>query len=607
MKNKLLQILFLLFILVCFILLKGDFSNKNKFKIIKVIEADKFYVDFNNDNNPDSDELVRIADIVAFNPIKNQYNEKLANNLGLNIFDFMKAGYISRNWALKNLENKYIEITNLKTVNTKYNEYKFINAKLNNKDLAEILLLNGFAFNYDKHSSTQYLQAQNLKKTRENVISISKSDFLIFNKSTNVVHELTCPLAKEIHFGELILRKDIPKYNLSLCGYCSNQKESSVEDKFKFKSTRKYPKSVYKKFNEIELYLINPLEYKKPSSECPTLICNRIVSEIQSANKSIDVALYGISSQKDIFNALLDAKERGVKVRAVMDYSKNMNLIYKDSSDFINTFSAVVDKSEALMHNKFFIFDEKKVLLGSMNVSSSGSGGYNANIMAMINSSEVAKYYLMEFNQMYEGKFQQNKRKFELKPVYLSNSKIDIYFSPKSDIYKNAIHPLISNAKDYIFISIFYLTDKRIVDDLISAKRRGVEVAILWDALGAINFKNLFNELHLNNINLKAENWGGKNHEKTMLADNKLLIGSSNFSLSGFNKNDENMVLIENKEIADFYKDYFLYLFNSLDKKYSKYIPRAESLESINSCYDGIDNNFDGNKDNDDEGCQLRK
>jgi hypothetical protein len=46
-----------------------------------------------------------------------------------------------------------------------------------------------------------------------------------------------------------------------------------------------------------------------------------------------------------------------------------------------------------------------------------------------------------------------------------------------------------------------------------------------------------------------------------------------------------------------------LFLFNSIDKKFLFTIPRAEGKESINSCYDGIDNNFDGNIDSKDKGC----
>ena len=77
------------------------------------------------------------------------------------------------------------------------------------------------------------------------------------------------------------------------------------------------------------------------------------------------------------------------------------------------------------------------------------------------------------------------------------------------------------------------------------------------------------------------------------------------FSKSGFYKNDENVILFKNSDAAKFYSEYFLYLFNSIDKKYLHSIPRAEGLESVNSCYDGLDNDYDGKIDLDDEACKI--
>ena len=120
-------------------------------------------------------------------------------------------------------------------------------------------------------------------------------------------------------------------------------------------------------------------------------------------------------------------------------------------------------------------------------------------------------------------------------------------------------------------------------------------------------FPPQFSTLRNNGIITIVENWGGKNHEKTIAIDNKILItGSANFSKSAFYKNNENIVVIKNQEIASWYSDYFLYLFNSIDKKFLKLIPRAEGVDSINSCYDGIDNNFDGKTDKEDDGCKIK-
>ena len=59
------------------------------------------------------------------------------------------------------------------------------------------------------------------------------------------------------------------------------------------------------------------------------------------------------------------------------------------------------------MHNKFFVFDNEIIWTGSTNISDSGTGGYNANVSALIKSKEIASLYIEEFNQMYyQGKYQ---------------------------------------------------------------------------------------------------------------------------------------------------------------------------------------------------------
>ena len=54
----------------------------------------------------------------------------------------------------------------------------------------------------------------------------------------------------------------------------------------------------------------------------------------------------------------------------------------------------------------------------------------------------------------------------------------------------------------------------------------------------------------------------------------------------------------------ELYKSYFNYLWDIIPNKYLKYTPSAESKDSIGSCFDGVDNNFNGKIDIEDEKCQ---
>ena len=79
-----------------------------------------------------------------------------------------------------------------------------------------------------------------------------------------------------------------------------------------------------------------------------------------------------------------------------------------------------------------------------------------------------------------------------------------------------------------------------------------------------------------------------------------------NLSKSGELKNDENIIIVENPNIAKFYKKFFIYLWSKIPDYWLKHDPPAESIYSIGSCSDGIDNDYDGLTDNADSGCKMK-
>lgn len=355
----------------------------------------------------------------------------------------------------------------------------------------------------------------------------------------------------------------------------------------------------------IALFLINPLKYPLPSSRARTNLAQAIIYNIDNAKNTIDFALYGIEEQDEILNALIRAKRRGVIIRGIVDSNPGALDVYRDTCKLRNFFGAKSDNSLFIMHNKFFIFDNQKVLTTSANLSSTGSGGYNSNTGLIINSKNLSNAYLKEFEQMYANKFHRNKEKNELLNLRLDeNTLLNLYFAPMSDIL-TPILTEIKNAKSEILVSAFYLTHRDIIKELIEAKNRGVSVFITLDALGAYKFKERIEPLKQSAIKVKVENWGGKNHQKNILVDKCVFItGSANFSKSAVLKNDENTLIIKNCALGKAYRDYYFKLYNSISDKYLFKYPRAEGFDSGNSCYDGIDNDFDSKIDKDDESCK---
>ena len=94
-------------------------------------------------------------------------------------------------------------------------------------------------------------------------------------------------------------------------------------------------------------------------------------------------------------------------------------------------------------------------------------------------------------------------------------------------------------------------------------------------------------------------------HTKGATIDEKyFVIGSMNWTGKAEFHNDENLLIIESPSIAKETKAHFFKLWNIIPNKYLKYDPSAESPDSVGSCFDGIDNNFDGYVDALDPRCQ---
>lgn len=564
--------IFLIFL--CFFVFLALENKKGKtYKVLEVLEGDKIVLDLNSNGKSDPDEIIHLKNLNTF-PLKySPKAEEYACRFALSPKEVLILGHAAKIYTKTVLSGKKVSILGHLGVYNKNYTYRFGEISYEGRNFGEILLENGLAFAYEPKDGRGF----NPYKTFENTKKIKRR-------------------AKE--FKNLKLPPD--------AGFFEEGKPlPGRENKGTRPGARMFSESLQKTFQNVTIFLINPNSYSKPSFLSRTNAAKALIKEINSANETIDFALYGIDGQNEIYNALLNAKNRGVKIRGVIDSKPNGTFVYQDTKKLAESFLAIKDSRAPFMHNKFFIFDNKKVFTGSMNISTTGSGGYNSNTVLLINSKDAAKVYGEEFNQMFEGKFQylkEDKSAFGLKMG--ENAALDIIFSPKGGFY-NKISPLLRGAKKEILVSIFYLTHKGIIEDLINAKKRGVDVKIIYDAVGANNMKPKVNYLRNSGVKVKVENWGGKNHEKNIVIDSKYFItGSANFSNSANNKNDENILIFKSPEIAGFYRNYFLKLYNSIDEKYLKFYPRAESFESINSCYDGIDNNFDGKADSEDAGCR---
>lgn len=92
----------------------------------------------------------------------------------------------------------------------------------------------------------------------------------------------------------------------------------------------------------------------------------QIIKAINSSTETIDIAMYRFTDKK-VIEALRQAKDK-VTVRVILGYNKDRNLFtgFKENEE-INPLGG--RKSSGLMHHKFIIFDGKRIMIGSYNIS----------------------------------------------------------------------------------------------------------------------------------------------------------------------------------------------------------------------------------------------
>ncbi len=126
----------------------------------------------------------------------------------------------------------------------------------------------------------------------------------------------------------------------------------------------------------------------------PGGVTAHLVRAIDASRVSIDLANFSFTNE-ELRDALLRAKERGVKVRIVFDaqqyrYLSEMGWFAEQGFDVL--ISAGKDGQKGVMHNKFAVFDGKLVEAGSFNWTRNGEKNNYENAMFLDAPDDTAGF-----------------------------------------------------------------------------------------------------------------------------------------------------------------------------------------------------------------------
>jgi phosphatidylserine/phosphatidylglycerophosphate/cardiolipin synthase-like enzyme len=305
----------------------------------------------------------------------------------------------------------------------------------------------------------------------------------------------------------------------------------------------------------IELYFTDPTS--SFAEENSGGIEGPLTAAIVEARESVDVAVNSLGVNS-IVQALIRVHTRGVRVRVVMETDNVLDRL--NPQQLIDAGIPIVDdRREGLMNNTFLIVDNKKVLTGSINFTSSDMFKANNNLV-QITSEEVAADYTKEFEEMFANdQFGPSVAPETPYPqVMIDGTPVEVLFSP-DDVVISRLSRLIAEAQN----SISFLTNSFTSDDLGKALRdRAAQGVSVTGVIGSVpqNQDNtseyeLFKQA---GIDVRLARSSRTMNHKMILIDNQIVvIGSYDFTNRAENVNDENVVIIHNEKIAEKFMEEF--------------------------------------------------
>ena len=124
-----------------------------------------------------------------------------------------------------------------------------------------------------------------------------------------------------------------------------------------------------------------------PGAECTDMI----VREIGGAKRTVLVQAYSFTSAP-IAKALVDAKKRGVDVRAILDKSQRTERY--SAADFLANSGVPtwIDSCCAIAHNKVMVIDGETVITGSFNFTKAAQARNAENVLVIRDRDLAARY-----------------------------------------------------------------------------------------------------------------------------------------------------------------------------------------------------------------------
>jgi phosphatidylserine/phosphatidylglycerophosphate/cardiolipin synthase-like enzyme len=299
-------------------------------------------------------------------------------------------------------------------------------------------------------------------------------------------------------------------------------------------------------------YPDNPADHKGGLDE-------KLVALMDTAKRSLDVADYDFDLA-NVADAMVRAKSRGVVVRMVTDTDTLTNTKNKEVQNAFAKLKGanipiVDDQRPAIMHNKFTVVDQEWVETGSWNYTDGDTYHLN-NHMIILQSKELATNYTTEFSKMFDKRqFGATKDKAIPNPVVTVNgTKIQNCFAAEGKCEDQIVNTIKGSQKSIYFLAFSFTADK-IGQAMVERHKAGVALGGVFETTGSNTPFSEYTKMKKEGVEVYTDGNPWVMHHKVIIIDERIVVfGSFNFSDNADTQNDENLLIVDNPDIARAFK-----------------------------------------------------
>ncbi len=331
-----------------------------------------------------------------------------------------------------------------------------------------------------------------------------------------------------------------------------------------------------------------------------------LVERIDGADATLDVATYGFDKQ-NVVDAVVRAYDRGVDVRFVGSTSHVHEAGYQAVMD--REIPSQIGNEFHIMHEKFFIIDNRFVFAGTGNITPTGFTRNNNN-WVWFESQPAARDFTAEFERMFNGRFSTAKDSTqaehtggsepddpaanETNTYEIGDTTVELYFAPREPAMTRLLEE-VEKAHTSVHFQIFAFTKDELGSTMIRKHRKFMEynagqadledgwredsprswpkkvVGLLdrsqvhgngqWHEAYRMEAFGIPMKIDANENSRQPGDYqagGGRLHTKTMIIDAgtedaRVVTGSFNWSSAASVANDEFLMILHGEEIAERY------------------------------------------------------